>query len=129
MMSSRRDCRSWRLNCESVTFYVDVERLANGMRAVNEETKKLSSLMFSPRSRRRKQAVRMSRWRVLILKSGYPAQHVSIYLNVLLSRGDLQVALDLYRKAENYVPDNVKLKERWILFVVHVFLVKLSSKF
>jgi hypothetical protein len=96
---------------------------------VNEETKKLSSLMFSPRSRRRKQAVRMSRWRVLILKSGYLAQHVSIYLNVLFSRGDLQVALDLYRKAENYVPDNVKLKERWILFVVHVFLVKLSSKF
>jgi kinesin family protein 22 len=44
-------------------------------------------------------------------------------------RGDLQVALDLYRKAENYVPDNVKLKERWILFVVHVFLVKLSRKF
>jgi hypothetical protein len=27
------------------------------------------------------------------------------------------------------VPDNVKLKERWILFVVHVFLVKLSRKF
>jgi kinesin family protein 22 len=29
-------------------------------------------------------------------------------------KGDLQVALDLYRKAENYVPDNVKLKERII---------------
>ena len=41
----------------------------------------------------------------------------------------MQVALDLYRKAESYVPDNVKLKERWILFVVHVFLVKLSRKF
>ncbi|KAK0489541.1 kinesin-like protein [Armillaria luteobubalina] len=27
-------------------------------------------------------------------------------------KGDLQVALDLYRKAESYVPDNVKLKER-----------------
>lgn len=46
--------------------------------------------------------------------------------NVLSSRGDLQVALDLYRKAESYVPDNVKLKERWILFVVHVFLCALS---
>lgn len=29
-------------------------------------------------------------------------------------KGDLQVALDLYRKAESYVPDNVKLKERII---------------
>lgn len=44
------------------------------------------------------------------------------------SRGDLQVALDLYRKAESYVPDNTKLKERWILFVVHVFLLNISSK-
>ncbi|KAG7448446.1 kinesin-domain-containing protein [Guyanagaster necrorhizus] len=41
-------------------------------------------------------------------------------------KGDLQVALDLYRKAESYVPDNIKLKERWILFVVHVFLYALS---
>ncbi|KAF8068670.1 kinesin-like protein [Lyophyllum atratum] len=29
-------------------------------------------------------------------------------------KGDLQVALDLYRKAESYVPENVKLKERII---------------
>ncbi|OAX36355.1 kinesin-domain-containing protein [Rhizopogon vinicolor AM-OR11-026] len=29
-------------------------------------------------------------------------------------KGDLQVALDLYRKAETYVPDNIKLKERVI---------------
>ncbi|KAI0319856.1 P-loop containing nucleoside triphosphate hydrolase protein [Amylostereum chailletii] len=29
-------------------------------------------------------------------------------------KGDLQNALDLYRKAETYVPDNVKLKERII---------------
>ncbi|KIL60297.1 hypothetical protein M378DRAFT_84006 [Amanita muscaria Koide BX008] len=42
-------------------------------------------------------------------------------------KGDLQVALDLYRKAESYVPDNMKLKERWILFIVHVFLLELSS--
>ncbi|KAK7462307.1 hypothetical protein VKT23_007908 [Stygiomarasmius scandens] len=27
-------------------------------------------------------------------------------------KGDLEVALDLYRKAESYVPDNIKLKER-----------------
>lgn len=45
-----------------------------------------------------------------------------------VQRGDLQVALDLYRKAESYVPDNTKLKERWILFVVHVFLCKLSPR-
>jgi kinesin family protein 22 len=41
-------------------------------------------------------------------------------------RGNLQVALELYRKAESYVPDNIKLKERWILFVVHVFLSRIS---
>jgi kinesin family protein 22 len=41
-------------------------------------------------------------------------------------RGDLQVALDLYRKAESYVPDNIKLKERWIFFVIKVFLYKLT---
>ncbi|THU97730.1 kinesin-domain-containing protein [Dendrothele bispora CBS 962.96] len=41
-------------------------------------------------------------------------------------KGDLQVALDLYRKAESYVPENIKLKERWILFVVHVFLNAVS---
>ncbi|THH14574.1 hypothetical protein EW146_g5770 [Bondarzewia mesenterica] len=38
-------------------------------------------------------------------------------------KGDLHVALDLYRKAESYVPDNVKLKERWILFLIDVFLI------
>lgn len=41
-------------------------------------------------------------------------------------RGDLQVALDLYRKAESYVPDNIKLKERWMFFVIKVFLYKLT---
>lgn len=29
-------------------------------------------------------------------------------------RGDLHIALDLYRKAEAYVPDNDKLKERYV---------------
>jgi kinesin family protein 22 len=43
-------------------------------------------------------------------------------------RGDLQDALELYRKAESYVPDNIKLKERWILFVIHVLLLKLAHK-
>lgn len=38
----------------------------------------------------------------------------------------MQIALDLYRKAEGYVPDNIKLKERWILFVIDVFLYKLT---
>ncbi|KAJ3481993.1 hypothetical protein NLI96_g7286 [Meripilus lineatus] len=37
-------------------------------------------------------------------------------------KNNLQNALELYRKAEAYVPGNVKLKERWILFVVHVFM-------
>ena len=44
-------------------------------------------------------------------------------------RGELQVALDLYRKAESYVPDNMKLKERWIFFVIKVFLYKLTYPF
>ncbi|KAJ2912993.1 hypothetical protein MD484_g7419, partial [Candolleomyces efflorescens] len=43
-------------------------------------------------------------------------------------KGDLNVALELYRKAESYVPDNTKLKERWILFLVHAFLLKLSHE-
>jgi hypothetical protein len=29
-------------------------------------------------------------------------------------RGDLQLALDYYRKAEQYVPENAKLKERCV---------------
>lgn len=43
-------------------------------------------------------------------------------------RGKLEDALELYRRAEAYVPDNIKLKERWILFVIHVFLMKLESE-
>lgn len=50
-----------------------------------------------------------------------PKKHTDI-----ARRGDLQIALDLYRKAESYVPDNIKLKERWILFVIEVFLYKLT---
>lgn len=49
------------------------------------------------------------------------------YSHTVIYRGDLQVALDLYRKAETYVPNNIKLKERWILFVIHVFLLNLST--
>ncbi|KIY48777.1 kinesin-domain-containing protein, partial [Fistulina hepatica ATCC 64428] len=33
---------------------------------------------------------------------------------VVVLMGDLQAALDLYCKARTFVPDNVKLKERWI---------------
>lgn len=33
-----------------------------------------------------------------------------------IGRGNLELALDLYRKAETYVPDNIKLKERYVLF-------------
>jgi kinesin family protein 22 len=31
-------------------------------------------------------------------------------------KGDMPLALEFYRKAEKYVPDNVKLKERCVLF-------------
>lgn len=51
---------------------------------------------------------------------------LTLFLLSFGPRGDLQVALDLYRRAEAYVPDNVKLKERWILFVIHVFLCNIS---
>jgi kinesin family protein 22 len=57
----------------------------------------------------------------------YVSASYTIYLPNDVNRGDLQVALDLYRKAESYVPDNVKLKERWILFVIHVFLCMVSG--
>jgi len=43
-------------------------------------------------------------------------------------RGKLEDALELYRRAEAYVPDNIKLKERWIHFVIRVFLLKLGSE-
>ena len=43
-------------------------------------------------------------------------------------RGKLEDALELYRRAEAYVPDNTKLKERWIHFVIRVFLLKLESE-
>jgi len=45
-----------------------------------------------------------------------------------LLRGKLGEALELYRRAEAYVPDNVKLKERWILFIIQVFLLKLEHE-
>lgn len=32
--------------------------------------------------------------------------------NVFFERNNLQLALDFYKKAELYVPDNIKLKER-----------------
>ncbi|KAF8887574.1 kinesin-like protein [Infundibulicybe gibba] len=43
-------------------------------------------------------------------------------------KGDLQVALDLYRKAESYVPDNIKLKERWILFISKMTTIRALPK-
>jgi kinesin family protein 22 len=45
-----------------------------------------------------------------------------------MCRGKLEDALELYRRAEAYVPDNIKLKERWILFVIQVFLCKLEGE-
>ena len=68
----------------------------------------------------------------MALARAHSEKYLAVYmyryprLMVVLCRGDLQVALDLYRKAESYVPDNIKLKERWILFVVHVFLERTS---
>jgi kinesin family protein 22 len=67
-------------------------------------------------------------WHELIPKSRIVDWHAYPTLTQTFYRGDLQVALELYRKAETYVPDNSKLKERWILFVIHVFLLKLAHK-
>ncbi len=47
---------------------------------------------------------------------------------LFFSRGNLDLALELYRKAETYVPDNIKLKERWLLFVIDDLLYKISSQ-
>jgi len=47
---------------------------------------------------------------------------------IMKLRGKLEDALELYRRAEAYVPDNIKLKERWIHFVIRVFLLKLESE-
>ena len=40
---------------------------------------------------------------------------------------DLDNALALYRKAQTYAPDNDKLRDRWILFVIRVFLHQLAA--
>lgn len=63
----------------------------------------------------------MSRLLELRLKSMTLVSTQVAKLTLSLCR-NLQLALELYRKAEAYVPDNIKLKERWILFVVHVFI-------
>ncbi len=41
---------------------------------------------------------------------------VVMLTEIAICRGNLELALDLYRKAETYVPDNIKLKERYVLF-------------
>ncbi|KAI5823305.1 kinesin with motor region at N-terminus [Schizophyllum commune Tattone D] len=43
------------------------------------------------------------------------------------SMDDLDNALALYRKAQTYAPDNDKLRDRWILFVIRVFLHQLAA--
>jgi kinesin family protein 22 len=50
------------------------------------------------------------------------------YGNFFFRRGKLAEALELYRRAEAYVPDNIKLKERWILFIIEVFLLKIEDE-
>ena len=55
-----------------------------------------------------------SRLRGRSLRSEFPlpTRHRIFLADILSPRNNLQVALDLYKKAETYVPDNVKLKER-----------------
>jgi kinesin family protein 22 len=89
--------------------------------------KRSSLLTFSLLRRKRRQDELMSHLRVRIPRSTSSTWCCLLRLISLDGRGDLQVALDLYRKAESYVPDNIKLKERWILFVVHVFLYNIGK--
>src|SRR5262245_31385922 len=93
-------------------------------RTGNEEIRRLKWQMCCHRYRRREQEGPMLPWLELTLKSAFCRSAFPLMEADEEFRGDLQVALDLYRKAESYVPDNIKLKERWILFIVHVFLCK-----
>lgn len=81
---------------------------------------------MSPTSRKKTGRAYVALARAHSEKYVYPAHRGMHAKSTLTCRGDLQVALELYRKAETYVPDNIKLRERWILFVVDVFLCKLS---
>lgn len=90
------------------------------------------SRTYCPQSQRRRWDVRTSHSPARIrtsTSSGFSllAGRLLTACFCLSCRGDLQVALDLYRRAETYVPDNIKLKERWILFVVHVFLCRVAQ--
>jgi kinesin family protein 22 len=84
--------------------------------------------VLSPTSKKKTGRAYVALARAHSEKSVFACSFVALFGLTLsaLCRGDLQVALDLYRKAETYVPDNIKLKERWILFVIHVFLLKIS---
>ena len=103
-----------------------IPQMTDDMVTVSAVIKRYNLRMFFLLYRRRKLAGRTLHSPELILKSAYLCQVSKISLTFRDYRGDLQVALDLYRKAESYVPHNVKLKERWILFVVNVFLCKIS---
>lgn len=103
-------------------------RVADGIVTVNAVVRKYSLQMSSLLSPKRRQVGRMSHLLVLIRRSTslHPIHDDLVLFFYYDRRGDLQIALDLYRKAESYVPHNVKLKERWILFVVNVFLCNIS---
>lgn len=51
----------------------------------------------------------------------------SVLTVIICHRGNLQLALDFYKKAELYVPDNIKLKERWDRFFIIIAGAILNS--
>jgi len=84
---------------------------------------------LSPKSRKKTGRAYVALARAHSEKYGaYGSQSIAVNIDIAC-RGDLQVALDLYRKAESYVPDNMKLKERWIFFVIRVFLYRLTCPY
>ena len=68
--------------------------------------------VLSPVSRKRTGRAYVALARCHSEKCGIMPFVVDVALTGRHDRGNLQLALELYRKAETYVPDNVKLKER-----------------
>jgi len=83
---------------------------------------------LSPKSRKKTGRAYVALARAHSEKCVYEYGSQCIAVNIAC-RGDLQVALDLYRKAESYAPDNMKLKERWIFFVIRIFLYRLTCPY
>lgn len=75
--------------------------------------------VLSPVSRKRTGRAYVSLARSHSEKYTHSAAYSICIVLIPKRRGNLQLALELYRKAETYVPENIKLKERWVLRGTH----------